>query len=145
MEYFWIYGAFRGNVQIRSPNPNGLFYGSWISMEGLQRFGRRLRIVLAVFSHNISTHMGAPRQQVAARQVERGPSYIEGPSWLSLCFSRESRLSGVNQLHALYCTVCTTQSGPLSVQCGTVYHLYLESSRTQPIDRRATPTTSHHT
>ena len=65
----------------------------------------------------------APRQQVAAQQLESGPSYIEGPSpsWLSLFFSRSNdrlqqhntRPSGLNQLHVLYWTICIGQYGIL--------------------------------
>ena len=53
---------------------------------GLQRFERR---VVYIFLKYLNTSH-APRQQVAARQLESGPSCIEepSPSCLSLCFSR---------------------------------------------------------
>ena len=65
----------------------------------------------------------APRQQVAARQLESGSLYIEGPSpsWLSFCFffaindglQHNTHLSGLNQMHVLFWTVCTGKYGPL--------------------------------
>ena len=91
-------------------------------MEGLQRLKWCVSIFLAVclFSKYLNASR-SPRQQVAAPQLESGPSYIEGPSpsWLSLCFSRETIgynnillvYQGLNQIHVLYWTACTGQYG----------------------------------
>ena len=60
-------------------------------IRGLQRFERRVCVHFSsrLFLKYLNTYH-APRQQVAARRLESGPSYIEepSPSWLSLCFSR---------------------------------------------------------
>ena len=91
-------------------------------------------------------------QQVAARQLESGLSYIRGIVAVvaeSLDFVENDRLqqhntrpSGLNQIHVLYWTVCTAgQFGLLYysiiqstvVQYSTLFCLCLESSRSQTI------------
>ena len=75
----------------------------------------------------------APRQQVAARQLESGLSYIHRGIIAivaeSLYFAKNDRLqqhntrpSGLNQIHVLYWTVCTAgQYGLCIYKYSTVY------------------------